>query len=110
MILAVMRATVKTNSQTQCTSCDNVLYKPDNPILLKILIESKLNWFEFIDRLEESDTSITPGIADEFFVMLPSLGLTQQELELVVQSHRAFAAASDASYEQEHLARCINGK
>ena len=27
-----------------------------------------------------------------------------------MQSHRAFVVASDASYEQEHLARCINGE
>ena len=85
-------------------------YKPDNSRLLKILMESKLNWFEFIDRLEESVTSIAPGITDKFFIMLPSLGLTQQELELVVQSHSVFVAASDASYEQERLARCINGE
>ena len=66
-------------------------------MLLKILTESKLNWFEFIDRL---DDSITPRMMDEFFIQLPSLGLTQRELELVVQSHRAFVYATDASYEQ----------
>ena len=38
-------------SQTQSTSCDNALSKPDNPMLLKKLKESKLNWFEFIGSL-----------------------------------------------------------
>lgn len=43
----------------------------------------------------------------EVFVQLPSLGLTQRELEIVVQTHRAFVSATD---EQERLARCIIGE
>ena len=46
----------------------------------------------------------------EFFIQIPSLGLTQRELELVVQSHRAFVSAIDASYEEQRLVRCINGE
>ena len=86
------------NDQSQCPSSDNVPCKPDNSMLLKILPESELNWFEFIDRL---DDSITPRMMDEFFIQLPSLGLTQRELELVEHSHCAFVSATDASYEQE---------
>ena len=51
------------SDQSQCLSSDNVPCKPDNSMLLKILTESKLNWFEFIDHL---DDSITPRMSSSF--------------------------------------------
>lgn len=69
----------------------------ENSVLLNILIESNLNWFEFVERVEENTN---PSMMDRFFLQLPSLDLTKQQLELVVQSHRAFASANDSSYEQ----------
>ena len=45
-----------------------------------------------------------------FFFKLQFLGFSQRHLELIVQSHRVFTAATSACYEQERMARSINGE
>ena len=48
---------------------------------------------------------------NDFFVRLPELQeLDQQSLNLVVQSHRAFNASKIDSYEENQIARYVNGE
>lgn len=47
----------------------------------------------------------------DFFTRLQGFScLTTNQLELVVQSHRAFVASYNSDYHQEKLARIINGE
>ena len=85
---------------------------PDDASLAAILCDSHYNWFEFVERVEEdsgSDLAI-PSTLEKFFLQTPFLEFSQRELELIVQSHRAFTAATSACYEQERMARSINGE
>ena len=85
------------------------LSTPDDSVLLSTLCQSGYNWFEFIERME--DTGISDTFLEDFFLRLPSMkGLDQPSLELIVQSHRAFCAAKTDSYEEDRKARYINGK
>lgn len=38
------------------------------------------------------------------------MSLSQSQIELTVLSHRAFEAAASESYEQERIARSVNGE
>ena len=81
----------------------------DDSVLFSILCQSGYNWFEFIERME--DTGISDAFLEDFVLRLPSMkDLDQPSLELIVQSHRAFCAAKTNSYEEDRKARYINGE
>ena len=83
---------------------------PDNSSLAASLCKCDCNWFQFVERVEEgnSDLYLSSNL-EKFFLQTPQ-GFSERQLELIVQSHRAFAAATSASYEDERLARSINGE
>ena len=78
------------------------------------LRESGFNWFQFYERvecmMEESSNLDVSKSLEEIFLQMPHLEFSQRQLELAVQSHRAFVAATSASYEEERMARSINGE
>ena len=82
---------------------------PKDQELLSKLHLSGYNWFEFCEKLEEDGDG--ERFLDDFFVRLPELQeLSQQSLNLVVQSHRAFNAARTDLYEENRVARYLNGE
>lgn len=60
--------------------------------------------------MEHSDSSDVSKILQEFFLQIPHMGFSQSQIERTVLSHRAFQAAASESYEQERIARSINGE
>ena len=87
---------------------------PDNSSLAKVLHESDFNWFQFNERVERmmehsNDCNVFKNV-EEFFLQIPHFRFSQSQLELIVQSHRAFEAAKRESYEDELEARIINGE
>ena len=47
---------------------------------------------------------------EDFFLQISHMDFSQSQIEHIVQSHRAFEAAASESYEQERIARSINGE
>lgn len=92
------------------------IHIPDESSLGTIMRESDCNWFQFVERVEEYTSHLDiPGwdissALEKFFLQIPSLGFSKEQLELIVQSHRAFTAARSACYAQERVARSINGE
>lgn len=83
---------------------------PDDACLIDLLRSSEFNWFNFVDRVENSDSDMDGGLLNEFFLRLPKMELTETSLHKTVQSHRAFMAARRDTYEQDKLARSVNGE
>ena len=80
---------------------------PDTNSLVSCLKESNFNWFLFQERVgaEHNEAS------QNFFQEIPSLqAFTPSQLDLIVQSYNAFDATIQDSYEDERIARTINGE
>ena len=60
--------------------------------------------------MEEDGDLDNSSALEKFFLQTPFLGFSQRQLELIVQSHHAFTGATSACYEQERMARSINGE
>ena len=92
-------------------SCETM---PNHSLLARALSESNFNWFEFHEKIEgimeQTDSNNVSKTLEEFFLQIPHMGLSQNQMEHTVQSHRAFQAAASESYEQERIARSINGE
>ena len=99
--------TVDTSGLTRSDTDNHSLGTPDDSELFSALRQSGYNWFEVVDRLE--DTRISEYFLD-FFLRLPDMkDLDQPSLELIVQSHRAFCAVKTDSYE-DPKGRYVNGE
>ena len=86
---------------------------PDNSFLSQVLSESNFNWFEFHENIEhmiEHCDSNNTAKTLENSLEIPHMGFSQSQIEHTVQSHLAFKAAPSESYEQERIARSINGE
>lgn len=98
-----------TSGLTQSDTDDHSLSTPDDSVLFSTLRQSGYNWFELVERME--DTGISDAFLEDFFLRLPNIkDLDQPSLELIVQSHRAFCAAKTDSYEEDRKARYVNGE
>lgn len=59
--------------------------------------------------IEHSSSDDVSKALEEFFLQIPHLDFSPNKIELTVLSHRALRAATSESYEQERIARSING-
>ena len=80
--------------------------------LVSILRECEFNWYGFVEKLIDSygEMSCLSSKLDDFLIRLNGFDLTANQLELVAQSHLAFMASCSTDYQQEKLARAINGE
>ena len=85
-----------------------VKLSPNNDMLIKTLVKSRYNWFEFVEQLERQDCSI--DVLDKFFLDLPHMDLSNEALQLVVQSHRAFTAVASDMATEHRAVQNINGE
>ena len=83
----------------QCTTS-----LPDDQHLIELLRMGEYNWFDFVDRVEHLYNDVDCGLR------LPRMELAESSLHATVQSHRAFMAARRDTYEQDRVARNINGE
>ena len=80
--------------------------------VLKTSLESgNFNWFECIHQLESdfSDEAVCK-LTETFPEQLPALNLGKEQENLALTSYRAFLADKCDAYEQERLARTVNGE
>ena len=86
------------------------IHVPDDSSLAETLCECECNWFQFIEKVQEgnSDLQLYSDL-EKIFSRTPHLGFNERQMELIVQSHRAFEASTSASYNEERIARSING-
>ena len=89
----------------QCTTT-----LPDDQHLIELLRMGEYNWFDFVERLEHLYNDVDCGLVEKFFLRLPRMELAESSLHATVQSHRAFMAARRDTYEQDRVARNINGE
>lgn len=80
-------------------------------ILKTSLESSNFNWFECIDQLESQCSGETASkFTETFLENLPALNLKKEQELLAVNSYHAFLAAKCDVYEEERLARMLNGE
>lgn len=104
------------NSESSDGECEEFLFPidtieslPDEQMLV-LLQNCNCNWFEFVEQLEQAE--ITDALASEkFFFKLPDLHkLSNEDLELVMQSHDAYVAAESDMIKDNRMVRAINGE
>lgn len=105
-----------TDDKTDCSLCDSFsshdavdIHVPGDSSLVTVMCESDCNWFEFVERVEDTSGLDIPwwdisSALEKFFLQTP-LGFSKEQLELIVQSHHTFTAARSACYEQKRMAR-----
>ena len=89
------------------------LQLPAHSTMTIVLVSSQFNWFQLVENVEEMTDRIAlklPVLLTTFSPSPTHLELTQKQMELTVHSHRAFVAATSASYEEDRNARVINGE
>ena len=79
----------------------------DYSSLASLLMESDYNWFEFVEKIE---SKCAPKDLEKFFLEIPNLQFSDEQLVLIVQSHRAFLATCISRDHEERIARSINGE
>ena len=76
---------------------------------IKLLRESKCNWFEFISRIESDSKENLHKECQRFYRDLFSYDLSN-EVELTQQSYGAFKCDEEQhSYNHEKIAQMVNG-
>ena len=85
---------------------------PEDSSLAAVLQECEFNWFEFYERVEGmmGECDDVNALLEGFFLRVAHMGFAQTHMDLTVQSHDAFASAVRESYEEERMARYINGE
>lgn len=83
---------------------------PNTDDLKGILHRCNFNWFEFIEHLQLQGQDFTPVEFDQLFQSLSKYDFDDVELALLQQSYQAFSAAEVDGYDQDQIARAINGE
>ena len=84
-----------------------ILSSPDD--LHKLLEYSSYNWFEFLENLQNQLQKDVSCVSKPLFDSL-SKCLSKEEMQLTSQSYSAFCVTGDEMYEQERIARAVNGE
>ncbi len=103
-----------TDSSAEQLSNDDYLQhscRDEDPADLKLLLDQcQYNWFEFVERLQCQLHKDVSTDAEMFFNEIPKLELDPQAQQLVEQSHLVYLASEQDMYEQDRMARTINGE
>ena len=79
-----------------------------NPLNLQVLLkESHYNWFKFLEQCLQKNPSAD---VEKLYNEISRFELNTQELRLIEQSYQAFLAAETDMYDQDHIARSVNGE
>lgn len=100
------------NDEEVCSLVPLVDCMPNDDMLMTTLVDSKYNWFEFVEQVERQHYSldVLVDLLEKFFLTLPYKNLSKEELQFVVQSHRAFNAVACDMAQDDRIVRSINGE
>ena len=87
---------------------EHVVDPPDD--LKTSLRKCDLNWFEFIEHLQSDQQKDVSLMSAELFESVSKCGLDEREIHLVNHSYHAFCAAEADNYDQDWIARVVNGE
>ena len=78
--------------------------------LCSLLVQSKLNWFEFCEK-SENIVGQSEHILHMFFekIRISQCGFEKHELVLIELSHDAYLASATKDYTQKRVQNAING-
>ena len=83
----------------------------DDSVDMKLLLDQcKYNWFEVVERLQCQLQRDVATDAEMLFNEVLKFELDGDTLHLVKQSHLAYLAAEEDTYEQDRIARSVNGE
>ena len=82
-----------------------------DPDYLRVLLkQSKYNWFELVELLENQFQGDISGEAETVFSQVSKLGLDTKAFHVTEQSYFAYRAIEKELYEDDHTARALNGE
>ncbi len=98
-----------------CTASWNVeqnqsLQHLDPGYLQGLLKQSKYNWFELVELLEDLFQNDISGEAESVFTQISKLGLDTKAFHATEQSYFAYRAIEKELYEDNHTDRALNGE
>lgn len=79
----------------------------DHKMLLR---RCDFNWFEFVECLQSQEQQDISFMSAELFESFSECGLNEKELSLLRMSYLAFCAAEGDVYDQDRIARAVNGE
>ena len=68
------------------------------------------NWFEFIECLQSQKQKDVSSMSAELFESVSKYDLDEKEMSLLNHSYLAFCAAEVEAYDQNRIARAVNGE
>ena len=105
---------VETETEVQSDSPNTLSRIVSIEMFKSLLAPSKFNWFDIIERIEQSlDESFRdqlPHYLDGFISEPSLLNLSEDEWQLLLQSKQAFDAAGKEFLGEERVARAANGE
>lgn len=78
--------------------------------LKTLLRRCDLNWFEFVECLQNEKQKDVSSMSAELFESVAQCGLDEREMGLLKVSYLAFSAAEEDTNEQNRIARAVNGE
>jgi len=78
--------------------------------LKTLLRRCDLNWFEFVECLQNEKQKDVSSMSAELFESVAQCGLDEREMGLLKVSYLAFSAAEENTNEQNRIARAVNGE
>ena len=101
----------KINDESMSESDHSSYTGPEGEELMTLLQESHLNWFEFCERVEtQFHTQLALAAMEALFSNISKAELNPKELQLTSQSYDAYLAGRNEGYEQDRIARGVNGE
>ncbi len=82
----------------------------DPDVLRRILVQSRYNWFEFVEQVEDQLHRDISNEAESVFLEVSKLKIVEKEMCLLKQSYLAYCSVESDMYDQDRTARAINGE
>ena len=96
----------KINSYTRyCHGMDE-----DDGNMHSLLMKCKYNWFEFLEQYQSNSLSDAAIDVSSLFNEVSKLKIDTAAFQLLEQSYQAFHAVDTDMYEQDQIARIVNGE
>lgn len=93
------------------SSCHYSDKDEQNPQDLQVLLtECNYNWFEFLEQYQSNLPEGTSSDAEMLYNEVLKFKLDAQAAQLVEQSYQAFVATKTDMYDQDRIARSVNGE